>query len=346
MSPKMVSLVACALAAIVLPTTSIAQQRAAGPTRTAYKAPHNAFGQPDLTGTWTNTTLTRFERAKEFGDRSVLTSQEVAAIEGARAQLLKDGSKPTDPNATTQEVNKSCDLPGFPATADCAYNVGWTDAGEHVMRVNGQPRTSLITTPADGRIPYRPRRGETRSAMGEGVADNPEDRILPERCLVSQNISTGALLNPTLYNNTYVFAQNRDTVAIIVEMAHDARLVRLNAKHDPSPKWFGDSSGHWEGDTLVVETTNFHPQQLKGRNSAELKLTERFTRVANDRLLYQFRVEDPQTYTQPWGGEYEFLSSKQPQYEYACHEGNYGLVGILQGARAQEKERQAKLSER
>jgi len=338
MTGKIACLLACCLASTALPALAAAQDRAA--TASPYKAPRNALGQPDLEGTWSNATLTRMERPAQYGDRLVLTPQEVRAIEGDRAKLIEEGNKPTDPDATTQEVNQKCDLPGFPATADCAYNVGWTDAGERVMRVNGQPHSSLITFPANGRIPHRPDAKKRPSAMGEGKADNPEDRILPERCLVSQNISTGALLNPTLYNNTYVIAQGEGAVAIVVEMAHDVRLVRLNAKHGTEPKWFGDSVGRWEGDTLVVDTINFHPEQLT-YNSPQLHLVERFTRVGPNRLLYQFRVEDPGAYTQAWGGEYELSPSSGPQYEYACHEGNHGLVGILAGARAEEKERKA-----
>jgi hypothetical protein len=356
MKAKIGYLAACAMIALAAPSISNAQTAATQVTPTPakpgepapkeappptkpyapYKVPHNAFGQPDLDGTWSNTTLTRMERDPKLGTRQAYTPEEVYAIEHGRALLLAKGAKPTDPNATTQEVNKTCDLPGFPATADCAYNVGWTDAGNHVMRVNGEARSSFITFPADGRIPWKEGHGRRGSAFGSGTADNPEDRSLPERCLVSQNITTGAIMNPTLYNNTYVFQQSPTAVAIVVEMAHDVRMVRLNAKHIPAPRWFGDSIGHYEGDTLVVETTNFAPEQL-GRNSSQLKVTERFRRVAPDRLLYQFRVEDPAVYTQPWGGEYEFRSSTTPQYEYACHEGNYGLQGILSGARAEEK---------
>jgi len=329
MNLRIVCLAACALAPAVL--ASVPAQ-AAGQV---YKAPRNGFNQPDLGGTWSNTSITPLERPAAFGTRKTLTPEEVATAEGTRAKLLADGAKPTDPNATTEEVNQKCDLPGFPATADCAYNVGWTDAGEHVMRVHGEPRTSLVTFPDNGRIPYLPGKAP-RFAFGEGKADNPEDRILPERCLVSQNVWVGALMAPTLYNNTYVLQQSRDTVAIIIEMAHDARIIRLNAQHGPTPRWFGDSVGHWEGDTLVVDTINFHPEQLSN-NSDKLHMVERFTRVGPDRLLYQFRVEDPGAYKEPWGGEYEFRASAQPQYEYACHEGNHGLQGILAGARADEK---------
>jgi hypothetical protein len=333
MDGKIACLMACVLASTALPAIAAAQSGKAAAT--TYRAPRNGLNQPDLSGTWNNTTLTRLERPVEFGDRQVLTPKEVAGIEGDRAQLLEKGGKPTDPNATTESVNKTCDLPGFPATADCAYNIVWTDAGERVMRVNGEPRSSLITFPANGRVPIRSAKVRP-SAMGEGKADNPEDRILPERCLVSQNITAGALLNPTLYNNTYVIQQGRDSVAIVVEMAHDVRNIRLNAKHSSVPKWFGDSIGKWEGDTLVVDTINFHPEQL-AYNSDKLHLIERFTRVGANRLLYQFRIEDPEAYLEPWGGEYEFKTSAGPQYEYACHEGNHGLEGILRGARADEK---------
>ena len=145
---------------------------------------------------------------------------------------------------------------------------------------------------------------------------------------------------PGLYNNTYQFVQTKDEVAIDVEMVHDVRIVRLNATgHLPASvrPWMGDSIGHWEGDTLVVETTNFHPEQVFRGASEHLKVTERFTRVGKDRLHYAFWVEDPTVFAQPWGGEYEFSRITGQVYEYACHEGNYGLVGILQGARDEER---------
>jgi hypothetical protein len=172
--------------------------------------------------------------------------------------------------------------------------------------------------------------------------DNPEERSLPERCLESQNFREGALMTPTLYNNNYQIVQGPDTVAIVVEMSHDARIIRLNAQHrtDGVRDWFGDSIGRYEGGALVVETTNFHPLQLRA-NSDKLKLTERFTRVGKDRILYRFTVEDPETYSQPWGGEYEFTPSPGPLFEYACHEGNRGLEGILAGARWEEAQQRA-----
>ncbi len=137
-----------------------------------------------------------------------------------------------------------------------------------------------------------------------------------------------------------MFQQSKDTVVFVAEMSHEPRIVRIGAKHDTIPRWLGDSVGHWEGDTLVVDTINFHPHQLVA-NSDRMHLVERFTRVAADGILYQFRVEDPGAYTQPWGGEYILHTSKGPQYEYACHEGNYAMEGILAGARQAEAEAKA-----
>jgi hypothetical protein len=305
-------------------------------------------GVPNLGGTWSNTTITRWERPEAYGDRAALTPDEVARMEGAAAHSEELANRPTDPNATVETLPNDCSG----GRSWCNYNAQWTDTGDHVMRVHGEPRTSLVTFPADGRIPYnaaaQARREEAAkaaaaaaakaTAQGPGSfsnADNPENRSLPERCLVSQNFRDGALLSPTLYNNTYEIVQSPQAVVIVVEMSHDARIVRLNARHGTTPQWFGDSIGWYDGDTLVVETTNFHPAQLR-QNSANLKLTERFTRVGEHRLLYRFKVEDPAVYAQPWGGEYEFNTSSGPLYEYACHEGNYGLPNILAGARQQE----------
>ena len=316
----------------------------AAPRANAYPGALTPQGVPNLEGTWSNTTMTRWERPAEYGERLALTAAEVAKMEGAAAQAEALASKPTDPNATVETLPNDCSG----GRSWCNYNAQWTDPGSKVMRVGGQPRTSLVTVPANGRIPYLPGKAPRqapavaegpRGPGGEGNFDNPEDRSLAERCLVSQNFRNGALLTPTLYNNNIQIVQSKDAVAILVEMSHDVRLVRLNAKHaSPAEKpWFGDSIGRYEGDTLVVETTNFNPHSL-GVASEKLKLTERFTRVAKDRILYRFTVEDPETYSQPWGGEYEFSLSNGQIYEYACHEGNRGLESLLAGARFAERE--------
>jgi hypothetical protein len=323
-------LVAGTIALAVIPAAVAAQ----APSRiSTYEGALNADGTPNLDGTWTNVTLTRFERDPKFGDRKVLTPEEVSALEGEVARVTALANSPTDVNATVETLPADC---SGGRGDNCNYNAAWTEPGSHIMLVNGEPRSSIVTVPANGRIPYRP---EVRARMtrSETSTDNPEDRSLPERCLVSQNIRFGSVMNSTLYNNTYRIAQSKDSVAIVVEMSHDVRLVRLNSKHPPQAirPWLGDSIGWYDGDTLVVETTNFHPQQTASL-SDDLKVTERFTRIAKDRILYRFTVEAPATFTQPWGGEYEFSPANGPLYEYACHEGNRGLENILAGARQED----------
>jgi hypothetical protein len=306
----------------------------------------SAQGVPNLEGVWSNLTMSRFERAPQFGDRLVMTEQEVAVAEGGAAEIAELGRKPTDPKATVKDLPNDCGN----GRDWCNVNAAYTDVESRIMRVNGQPRTSLITFPANGRVPWRPGKAPaprpptapTPDALfgaPAGPADNPEDRSLPERCLISQNFRNGALLTPTLYNNNMQIVQSKDTVAIMVEMSHEARLVRMNAKHrtDGIRPWLGDSIGWYDGDTLVVETTGFNPKQLT-RESPKLKLTEKFTRVGKDRLLYRFTVDDPDTYTQTWGGEYEFTPTNGLMYEYACHEGNHGMEGLLKSARYIEQE--------
>jgi hypothetical protein len=311
--------------------------------KTAYKAPRTVGGQPDLQGNWSNASLTTLERnAATYGDRLVMTPQEVAKAEGAEADARAAGNAPTDPNLKVSDLPVDCGR-GFTGV-NCGYNSGWVDPGSTVMRVHGEPRTSFITSTANGRIPST-KPGVTFSrgaALRPGMSrdDNPETRSLGERCLMSFGQSTGPVMLPQLYNNTYQFVQSKDALAINVEMVHDTRIVRLNQPHrtDGVRPWMGDSIGHWEGDTLVVETTNFPRQQaMRGVSWENLKVTEKFTRVADDRLLYQFTVEDPTVWDKPWGGEYEFAASNGGVYEYACHEGNYALEGILAGARNDER---------
>jgi hypothetical protein len=317
----------------------------------AFTQASGAVPVPDLEGTWTNASLTRLERPTEYGDRGILTPQEVAQLEKKNSDLVALGNKPTDPKATVKDLPADC---SGGRGENCNYNAAWTDPGTTVMRVHGEPRSSFITYPANGQIP-----GFTAEAIASGAAvrrygppvptglrqnDNPETRALGERCLTSFGYSAGPVMLPLLYNNTYQIVQGKDTVAIVVEMVHDVRLIRLNSTHrsDGLRPWFGDSIGHYEGDTLVVETTNFPPSQPFMGSWKNLKVTERFTRASSGRVLYQFKVEDPTVWTQSWGGEYEFTKAGGMIYEYACHEGNYGLVDILAGARAEDAAAAAK----
>jgi len=327
------------VAALLVATPALAADQAPRPV-TGYRAPRAPDGHANLEGVWTNASITRLERNPRYGDKLSLSDDEVRRIEGRNQRLIELGARPTDPNAKVTDLPADCS--GGRGT-DCNYNAAWTDPGSTVMRVRGEGRNGYITTPADGRVPVRK---DVRSSPfgrplppGTAPSDNPEGRALGERCLLSFGNSSGPVMVPGLYNNTYQVVQTADHVAIVVEMVHDARIVRLNARHrtDGVRPWMGDSIGWWEGDTLVVETTGYHPQQLFRGASEHLKVTERFTLVAPGRMHYGFWVEDPTVFSQAWGGEYEFSRITGLVYEYACHEGNYGLANILSGARHEER---------
>jgi hypothetical protein len=324
-----------------LPLNALADERPAV-KKSSWQVPRTLDGQPDLQGNWTNATLTQLERAPQLGTRLNLTEEEAGRIEGSAAQHVADNAKPTDPKLGIQDLPKDCGY-GFTGT-NCGYNNFWVDRGTQVIRIDGQPRSSIIIEPANGRIPQLTPAARQRTASrgaarrGRGT-EGPETRSLGERCLMSFGSSAGPPMLPLMYNNTYSIVQNQDTVMILVEMVHDARIIRLGGK--PLPKsvkrWMGDSIGRWEGETLVVETTNFHPLQGFRGSNENLKVIERFSRTAPDRILYQFKVEDPSTFVQPFSGELPLNATPDKLYEYACHEGNYALPGILAGAREEER---------
>jgi hypothetical protein len=318
----------------------------AAPATAAFKAPRNNFGQPDLGGFWSNATLTPMTRSPKVEGRALYTPEEVKRLEGNAAQEIEDGNQSTDPNAPATAINKGKaeQRPEYAAAGGDVggYNRGWLDPGSAVMRVHGEPRTSLITT-ANGQPPPRKAGapGGGGYPRGMGSFDNPEQRSLGERCILSFGRNAGPPMFPNgFYNNNYEILQTKDQVAIQVEMVHDTRIIPLNAKHrtDGQRPLMGDSIGWYEGDTLVVETTNIPQIQQFMGSWKDLKVTERFTRVGPKRVLYQFQVEDPTMWDKPWGGEYEFYSLNGVIYEYACHEGNYALPGMLAGARHQEAE--------
>jgi len=306
----------------------------------AWKTPHNSYGQPDLSGVWTNATITPIERAPALGDRLILTDQEAARLEGATAKFNDNMAKPTAQKTKVDDLPE-CG-PGVSGPT-CGYNNFWLDPGTKVARIDGQPRSSIIVEPKNGRIPLTPAAlARQRAAFGNaqvGNFDGPERRPLGERCLMSFGSSAGPPMLPVLYNNHYQIMQSADEVAIEVEMVHDVRHIRLSGEHKPASVklWMGDSIGHWEGDTLVVETTNFRPDQAFRGATTALKVTERFTRVSPQQIVYQFTAEDPATFVQPIKGEVSLNATKDAIYEYACHEGNYALPGILAGAREDEK---------
>jgi hypothetical protein len=296
---------------------------AAGQTK-AWTAPRTPDGQPDLQGYWSNATLTPLERPTELAGKPFLTEQEAAAYE---KQLLQTG------NRDRREANAETDV-------GRAYNEFWFERGNKVV---GTRRTSLIVDPPDGRIPplmpeAQQRADATRAYARQHPADGPEDRGLPERCLLWP--TAGPPMLPGGYNNNYQIIQSPGYVVILVEMIHDVRIIPLDGRpHLGSSvrQWMGDSRGHWEGNTLVVDTTDFNGKARFRGADEKMHLTERFTRADPDTLLYEFSVDDPTAFTKPWSAQVPMRKSEGPIFEYACHEGNYGMEGILGGARAEEK---------
>ena len=304
-------------------------------TRAPYADALTPRGVPNLEGAWTYTSLTPLERSVSLGARGVMTDKEVADKESSVQKTREAGRAPTPVNATTEDIYKaSADC--HPERTNCNYNDAWVDPGTYVNRINGEPRTSIITFPATGRIPWKNGPPPPFKNQQEEVGDNPEDLRLGTRCVMAGGGDFGSVVSTSLYNNNLQISQSPEAVAIIYE-AGGPRLARLNAQHWQSgvTDWFGDTIARYEGDTLVLETINVHPVQRDGAGP-KLKVTERYTRVGPNRLLYRFQVEDPDIFTQPWGGEQEFMSTER-LYEYACHEGNYGMPNILAGFRADEK---------
>jgi hypothetical protein len=337
------------------------QKPAARPAARAAGIPRTPEGKPDFQGNWTNATITPLERLGR--DRPLVITEDAARDEETKTQAAIDfREQDSDPNRQAPpvggEVRKSPNAePTYlervwqgGAGVVGGYNSFWIDPGERVLRVDGQPRSSMIIDPPDGRIPaYTPEARErlARAAAARKAAgsefDHPELRPLGERCITSFGNNAGPPMLPNyFYNNNYSIVQSKDTVIILTEMVHDARVVRMGGTHPPASvrKWFGDSIGRWEGDTLVIETTNFHPQHGFRGSWENLKVTERLTRRDATTINYRFTVEDPTTFTAPFTGELVFaaMAPGEQVYEYACHEANYGLEGVLRGARAQEAE--------
>ncbi|ALO45297.1 hypothetical protein [Pseudohongiella spirulinae] len=299
--------------------------------------PRTPDGKPDLQGLWTNATQTPLERPAALADQAVLTPEQASELEFNARMRIENANQPSDPNRP----------PPTDGNTDLGYNNFWVDRGTGVAMINGQYRTSLIVDPANGRIPYveepRPRgqAAEWRARPGVQAYDGPELRPLGERCLLSFGSSSGPPMLPVMYNNNYQIVQTDDHVMILVEMVHDARIIPLNRDHTAhdTQTWMGQSVGRWEGDTLVVETRHFHPQQTFRGSSENLRVTERFSLESPDKIIYSVTLEDPTVFAQPWTAEIPM--NRRPagdmMYEYACHEGNYAFSGILAGARMLEQ---------
>ena len=278
-------------------------------------------GQPDLQGIWTNATLTPLERPAQFANKQFLSEQEALEIAKRADSDRRDGGSDADLRRD--------------------YNEFWRDQGSVVP----SRRSSLIIDTPDGRIPALTLKGKERAisraeARRLHPADGPEDRFPEERCIVSQY--AGPPMLPARSNSDYEIVQTSGYVMILSERIHDARIIPLDGRpHLPQNirQWRGDSRGHWEGSTLVVDTTNFTEQTNFAGSGANLHLVERFTRTDTNSILYEFRVDDPDTFTRPWTVQIPLRKAPGPLLEYACHEGNYSMYGILSGARAEEKSR-------
>lgn len=299
--------------------------------------PRTPDGKPDLQGLWTNATQTPLERPVDLGLQGYLDEAQAREYE-ARAILRAElADAPSDPNRP----------PPTDGNTDAGYNFFWLDLGTNVAHINGEYRTSLIIDPPDGRIPYvagdRPRGliGDWRAMPGVNPFDGPELRPLGERCLLAFSSSSGPPMLPVMYNNNYQIVQTPDHVMIQVEMVNDARIIPLGKSHSAhsTQRWMGESVGYWEGDTLVVETQHFHPQQAFRGSSEHLKITERFTRESEQQIVYSVTLQDPTVFARPWTAEIPMRRrpAGDQMYEYACHEGNYALPGILAGARRLEE---------
>ena len=306
--------------------------------QTNWQVPITSYGHPNLQGVWTSASVTTLERDKALGETLVVGDEEARRLEQQSALnvLTEADSAPSDPDR----------LPPTDGDTDAGYNAFWIDPGSSLAEIDGDYRTSFIVNPEDGQIPYSAAAGIAFFQYGQDSGyDGPEQRPLGERCMVGFGSSGGPPMLPVLYNNNYQIVQNKNYVLILAEMNHDARIIRLNDEHmnDAFQPRLGDSVGYWDKNTLVVETINFHPQQsfrFAIKHSLYLpqtaKVTERFTRTGQERILYEFTVEDSGAYTQPWAAEIPFRKTDSSMYEYACHEGNYALPGILAGARREE----------
>ncbi len=304
---------------VLLPQTGFPQ----APGRSsAWTQPRTSDGQPDLQGIWSNGTITPLERPAALAGKEFFTEKEAADFE---AQVAGNRNADRRDGPVEQDVSR-------------AYNDFWYDWGSRVVKTR---RTSMVIDPPDGRVPpltpAAQKAQQTRNEAYRRRATSPEDRILTERCLLFP--TAGPPMVPYAYNNNYQIVQSPGFVMIQVEMAHDVRVIPLDGgPHPPATVrlWMGDSRGHWEGTTLVVDTTNFTAKTAFRGADENLHVVERFTRTDPETIIYRFTVDDPTAFTKQWTGELPMVAAKGPLYEYACHEGNMGMVGILAGARADD----------
>ncbi len=321
--------------------------------------PRTASGRPDLTGSYNAATVTPLQRPERFGDNLYLSKEEAERVEGNMAARIEETSQASDPDREAPPEGGDGSDGGAGNVG--GYNFFWLDPGTEAFAVDGRFRTSILIDPPNGRFPPMTESAAKRKAAYEanivrgdndgtafwldsdepGPFDGPESLLAQERCIVGFTGATPTL--PSGYNNYKTIVQTEDHVMILIEMVHDARVVRMKSEgravaHLPSEikKWAGDSIGWWEGDTLVVDTTNFHPEAFLRGGSTEMHVVERFAKLEDGDVLYRFTVDDPSSWTAPWTGEYVLRSTTDRVFEYACHEGNYAMGNILRGARVLE----------
>ena len=323
-----------AVVLIVIGVVALAPVSAAAQSANTTASPRTAWGDPALQGIWDFRSITPLQRPEEFSDREFLTAEEAANLEQAtadrEAELLNRPAQRTEAGGNVDRGENG---------ALGAYNDFWLDRG---TTTQGNRRTSLIVDPPNGRMPpvtadAQRRRDARAEYRREHPADSWEDRGLNDRCM----FTTGLPMVPSAYNNNAHVFQTPDHVAILIEMTHTLRVIPLDGRprrDEPIRQFVGDSRGHWEGDTLVVETMHFNRLTGVRGSTPNARLVERFTRVGPDTLDYAFTVEDSDTWTSPWTARVELMRTDEPLYEYACHEGNYSMEGILAGARADERE--------
>jgi hypothetical protein len=321
--------------------------------------PRTGSGRPDLSGTFNVATLTPLQRPEQYGDKLTITPEEAKEIaEYWNTSLAKDDQKSDPDREAPPDGGVDFFIPEFNGAAGGVggYNAFYIDLGESTFTLDGEYRTSIIVDPPNGRMPKLSEAG-MKQLMAQrdffhentgtawwidnkvGPYDHPELRPEAERCIFGFGSTAGPPALPVMYNNHKRIVQTEESIIILNEMNHDARVIRMNAEHRPDHirTWLGDSVGYWDGDTLIVDTTNFNDNPALGSATRDLHVVERFSRIDENTIRYAFTVEDP-TWTAPWSGEYPWPQTDNKVYEYACHEGNYALGGILRGARILEKE--------
>ena len=354
---KYEALVTAAVIAACAATTAVHVngQAAAKPAAAKRAIPRLPDGHPDLQGMYDLATLTPVERPA--GTPLVMSDEQAAKLEKDVAARKSTQDAPVNADRGAPPL-------GGDGSAGAAGNVGgynsfWIDVGSQFSVIEGQKRASIVIDPPEGRVPPLTQAARGRFARNvrptsdqsareddpglepAGAYDDPERRPLGERCLMGFGSTSGPPVLPNyFYNNLHQIVQTPDSVLILTEMVHDARLVRMNAEHAPKSirKWMGDSIGRWEGDTLVVDTTNFTDKTRFRGSTQDLHIVERFTRADAKTLVYRFTIEDPGTWEKPWTGEYTWPATDEKMYEYACQEGNYAMGNILRGARLKESE--------